>query len=173
MPFGADIIYLAMQNDPAMQNPVWAPYSYEKTRGAKNKAYIINVDTQEKMEVQYNPSSFAYERGATYQTITSPGISYPSTSFSSGTIRTFPIDLFMYNKPCTKLILDYINFLGAFLPPEVMHVGFKRPPQMIFCFGYFIRKCVLNSLNIDIQETDENGDPTIAILSMSLTQVGV
>ena len=44
---------------------------------------------------------------------------------------------------------------------------------MTFCFGYFIRKCVLENLDVNIELFDENGEPTQATLTLQLRQVEV
>ncbi len=44
---------------------------------------------------------------------------------------------------------------------------------MTFCLGYFIRKCVLEDLEVSVEMMDENGEPTQATLNLSLRQVGM
>lgn len=141
--------------------------------GAKTKGYIKNVSTGKTMKFQFNPEDFEYSRGVTYSDIVAPGMSYPDTQFVHGNTRTFPVELFFYDKPYTGLILNYMNFIGAFLTPETNPSNYQKPPEMIFCYGYFIRRCVLEDLNIKIEEYNSSGNPTIARFTLSLRQVGV
>ena len=61
----------------------------------------------------------------------------------------------------------------AFLTPEENVSDWKRPPEMIFFYGYFVRKCVLTNFNIKIDSMDESGTPTVAHFKLTLRQVGV
>lgn len=142
---------------------------------AKNHGYMKNLDTGEIKKFQFNPEKLEYSRGVNYVDNSSPGMGYPRQQFVRGNSREFDVELFMYDRqlePC-GIIKDYINFIGAFLPPEENTEGWQRPPQMLFFYGYFVRKCVLTNFNILIDTMDENGTPTQAHLTMTLRQVGV
>lgn len=141
--------------------------------GAKNKGYIKNLNTGKVMKFQYNPENFEYSRGATYVEIVSPGMSYPDTQYVHGNARSFPIELFFYDKPYSGVIRDAMNFLGGLLPPEKNNKNYKKPPVFIFCYGYFIRKCVLEDLSIKIEEFNTNGKATIARFTLTIRQVGI
>lgn len=140
---------------------------------AKTKGWIKNNDTSEKMSFQFNPTGLSYSRGVSYADISAPGIAYPDTQFVSGNIRSFPVTLFFYDNPHTGVIKKYINFFDSFLTPETNKSGYTKPPTMTFCFGYFIRKCVLEDLSVNIELFDEQGEPTQATITLQLRQVGV
>lgn len=137
------------------------------------KGWIKNNVSGEKMSFQYNPPDFSYSRGASYAEISAPGMPYPSTQFVRGNSRAFPITLFFYDNPNTGVIEKYINFFGGFLPPETNSADYTRPPDMTFCYGTFIRKCVLEDLSIVIESTDSELKPTQASMTLQLRQVGV
>lgn len=137
------------------------------------KGWIKNNVTGSKMSFQYNPSNFVYSRGVTYTDISAPGMQYPNTQFVKGNARSFPITLFFYDNPNTGVIRKYMNFLGGFLTPETNSSGYTKPPDMTFCYGYFIRKCVLEDLAINIERVDSNGEPIQASFTLQLRQVGV
>ena len=137
------------------------------------KGWMLNNVTGKKMPFQYNPTNFEYSRGVTYVDISAPGMAYPNTQFVRGNARSFSVPLFFYDNPCTGLINDYMLFIGAFLTPETNVKGYTRPPDMTFCYGYFIRKCVLEDLNINIEQFDENGNAIQAVFTLQLRQVGV
>ena len=140
--------------------------------GAKTKGWIKNNITGEKKSFQFNPQSLKYSRGVTYVDISSPGSQYPGTAFVKGNARSFPIELFLYDKPYTGVINSYMSFMGAFLTPENNVKGYSKPPDMTFCFGYFIRKCVLEDLDIVIEDWNENLQPVQAKFTLQLRQVG-
>lgn len=141
--------------------------------GAKTKGWIKNNDSGEKMSFQFNPTDLAYSRGASYVDISAPGMAYPDTQFVKGNVRNFAVPLFFYDNPNTGVIKKYIEFFEGFLTPESNTEGFTVPPTMTFCFGYFIRKCVLEDLSILIELMDDEGEPIQATMTLQLRQVGI
>lgn len=140
---------------------------------AKYHGYIKNLDTQEIRKFQFNPDNFEYTRSVTYSDSISPGMAYPETQFAHGNIREFDIELFMYDPFCTGIIKEYMCFLGAFLTPETNEPNYSRPPEMLFYYGYFIRRCVLTNLGIKHEWLDEQGSPLMTRYTLTLRQVGV
>ena len=140
---------------------------------AKTKGWIKNNETGELKKFQFNPTTFEYSRGATYADISAPGMPYPDTQFIKGNARSFPVTLFFFDNPSTGVIEEYITFFDSFLTPEVYNKAYTRPPEMTFCHGYFIRKCVLEDLSISIEQMDSTGTPTQAVITLQLRQVGV
>lgn len=141
--------------------------------GAKTKGWIRNNETGEKKSFQFNPTYLSYSRDASYSEISAPGMSYPDVQFVKGNSRSFPVTLFFYDNPNTGVIKNYIKFLEGFLTPEYNEVGYTKPPEMTFCFGYFIRKCVLESLDVSIELLNDEGEPVQATITISLRQVEV
>jgi len=141
--------------------------------GAKTKGWIKNNDSGEKMSFQFNPTNLSYSRGASYVDISAPGMAYPDTQFVKGNVRSFPVPLFFYDNPNTGVIKKYLEFFEGFLTPETNTSDYTQPPTMTFCFGYFIRKCVLEDLNVLIELMDEDGEPIQATVTLQLRQVGV
>lgn len=143
-----------------------------KGKGAKTKGWLQNVKTKSKLSFQYNPETLTYGRSATYSEIVSPGMSYPITAYSHGNAREFPSELFLYDKPYSGLIdKTVVSFLDACLPPEDNTSGFTSPPQVLFCYGTFIKKCVLLSYECSVTESDSKGNPVVATISLSFRQV--
>ena len=140
--------------------------------GARTKGYMKNLTTGKVMKFQYNPESFEYSRGATYSEIIAPGMSYPDTQYVHGNSRTFPIELFVFDKPHSGVVNSFKKFLEEFLPPET-NVDYTKPPTMLFTYGDFIKKCVVEELTVKIEEYDTEGRPVITRFSLSLRQVGL
>lgn len=141
--------------------------------GAKTKGWIKNNDSGKKMSFQFNPTTFAYSRGASYADISAPGMSYPDTQFIKGNVSSFPVNLFFYDNPSNGVIKKYLDFFNEFLTPETNKSGYTKPPVMTFCYGYFIRKCVLEDLSVSIELIDDKGEPIQATVTLQLRQVGV
>lgn len=142
---------------------------------ASVKGWVKNCDTNEYKAFQFNPSPpFQYSRGVTYATIESLGGQYPLTSFVKGNLRTFNMDLFLFDKPYTgKIDKDYMLFFGKLLTPETNSPTYTRPPKFILSYGYFTRTCVLEDLTISIEEYDRFLRPVKAVLSLAIRQEGV
>lgn len=141
--------------------------------GAKTKGWIKNNTTGVLKSFQFNPSGLQYSRSASYVEVSAPGMSYPNTQYVKGDLREFSVELFMYDVPSTGLISDYEEFLNSFLPPETNTKGYSKPPEMTFCFGYFIRKCVLSSLDTSVERFDSEGKAVQARFTLNLRQVSV
>lgn len=141
--------------------------------GAKLKGWIKNNDNGKIMPFQFNPTTLDYSRGASYSESSAPGMPYPITQFIKGESRSFTIPLFLYDDPYKGVIDEYIKFFEEALPPEVNSVSYTRPPELTICYGYFIKKCVLENLSISILTFDSNQKPVMADISLQLKQVGV
>lgn len=59
------------------------------------KAYIIDYETQEKIELQFNPKEWYDERSVNYAEHNIPGISHPVLQFTNGGDRIFKADIHM------------------------------------------------------------------------------
>ena len=110
--------------------------------GAMIKGIIMNMSTGSLRTFQFNPNNISYGREAVYAEIGSPGMSYPRHQYVSGRAREFSVTLFMYDHPYTGKIDSFRAFLEDFLPPEYNTRTFIKPPQMLFFYGTFLKKCV-------------------------------
>lgn len=140
---------------------------------AKTKGYIKRLDNGEILKFQFNPTELDYSRSVSYTDITAPGMHYPGTQFVRGNIRTFTTELFLYERPAKGTIKKSIGWIGNLLTQESNNWGSSiyKPPDFLFCQGYFIRRCVLESLDIKIELFDEDGEPVQARLTLGLRQV--
>jgi hypothetical protein len=140
---------------------------------APNKGLIKNNVTGEIMKFQFNPTTLDYSRGVTYSEIIAPGQQYPITQFVAGKGRVFPVKLYLYDRlpHNSGYIVDFMKFIGQFLTPETNTIDYVKPPDMTFIYGYFIRKCVLDSFDIKILDMDTDGQPLEAEFTLNLRQV--
>lgn len=166
---------------------------------AKTRCYIVNNSSDEKMEFQFNPTSIPYSRGAKYNSIESPGMSYPITQYVGGEVREFTIKLFYYDVSENGLSSDRkepyeivyggdktvianhaiagkINkarkFLEDLLPPEYNGSDFIRPPTFTLAYGYFVKTLVLVKLDVNDIRLDELGNPIQTEFTLTVRQVG-
>lgn len=139
---------------------------------AKTRCYVINNKTNKKLKFQFNPTSVPYTRGANFNTIESPGMSYPLTQYTGGKVRQFDIELFYYDKPYSGKITTARKFLEKLLPPEYNKSTFT-PPTFTFAYGYFVRTLVLEELEVNDEWLDSKGRPIMTKFKLSVRQVGV
>lgn len=141
--------------------------------GAMIKGIIMNMSTGSFKTFQFNPNNISYGREAVYAEIGSPGMSYPRHQYVSGRAREFSVTLFMYDHPYSGKIDSFRAFLEDFLPPEYNTRTFIKPPQMLFFYGTFLKKCVLVSLNSHMDRHNKYGLPIQARFDLTLRQVSV
>lgn len=138
---------------------------------SKTKCHLIRDDTKERLTAQFNPTSIPYSRSVNFTEIKSPGMNYPLTQYSGGNAREFDIELFFYDRPYSGKIDRARKYLLGLLPPENNKSGFKKPPTFTFAYGYFVKKLVVTSLDIDDQWLDEDGHPIMTTFKLSVRQV--
>lgn len=154
--------------------PVQIPMSMGLSNNRVSQlAYIINNKTNKKMNFQFAPTEVPYGRQAKYVGIESPGQNYPLTQYVNGQAREFSVELFYCDKPFTGKIPTARNFLMEFLPAEsnVRVLEAIKPPTMTFSYGYFTKKCVMTSLNVEDIEMNESGLPVMTKFTLQLRQI--
>ena len=147
--------------------------SFNADSPAKTKCYLINLDTGKRLTAQFNPTTVPYGRSASYSEISSPGMSYPLTQYAGGNAREFTIELFFYDNPFSGKINNARNFLEELMPPEKNLASYTRPPAFTFAYGYFVRKLVLQDLQVKDDWLDSSGRPIMTTFTLSVRQVGV
>ena len=147
--------------------------SFNADSPAKTKCYLINLDNNKRLTAQFNPTTVPYGRSASYSEISSPGMSYPLTQYAGGNAREFNIELFFYDKPYSGKINNARKFLEDLMPPEQNSASYTRPPAFTFAYGYFVKKLVLQDLQVKDDWMDEDGRPIMTTFTLSVRQVGV
>lgn len=143
-------------------------------RSAKTKGYIKNIETGETKKFQFNPTTFSYTQGATFNQITSPLSPYPLITYAYGDSSTIPITLNMYGAESLNEIEDFIRFIESFLPQRDTSAFIERTPKpkmMLFCYGTFIKKCVLVNFTYTHIRYSEEGVPIETVLNFNILEV--
>lgn len=94
----------------------------------------------------YNPSEFTHEIGVGYSAIESPGISYPYIGYEGGRLHTISFDIYLNGRGLHKgddegaeAVMEWIRWLHSFLPPQNNGKQFRKPPDLEFAFGWFVK----------------------------------
>lgn len=144
---------------------------HKKASGAKTKGYIKNNNSGDKLFFYFNPSELEWTRSATYQEISSPGLSYPLFNYVKGESTAFNLPLKVIDNPSSGLISTWEDFLNRLLPPTTNSSTYRKPDEVTIVMGSFIRECVVESLTTKYEMWDENLIPTECTFTVSLRQV--
>lgn len=138
-------------------------------KGARTKGYIKNMKTGEIRQFMYNPTSFGTERSVEFNEMSAPGSSYPKFQYVSGQVRGIELMLFLHGEG-SKVVTN-IDFLNNLLPEENSSGRFNKPPVVLFAFGSFIKKCIVESVSVSYEEFHADLKPRIAVVGLSLKVV--
>lgn len=136
-------------------------------KGAIKKGFIKNVTTGTVKNFLFNPSSFSDDISVSFSEIGSGGGAKRKHQYIGGDNRKIDFELFLRSKDPAK-VEDFKNYLEDFLP----HKRFDSPPLMLFCFGTYIKKCMV--LNVKRKWADFNKDLRVTemVIKLSLKEVG-
>lgn len=137
------------------------------------KGYLAQYDNPSKRLVfQYNPEMFEDNIEVTYRAISSPGMSWPIYQYIGGEPRYVEFTLFLdhYNRTGENQVRKTINFLHSFLPYRKDR--FHAPPELLFSFGWFVKRCILSSLKVRYTMFDSNLQPIRAEVDIRLEILG-
>lgn len=136
---------------------------------AKTRAFIRNLETGNSYFLPFNPSGFSDNHPIIYNSRSAPGSPAPKTQFVSGASKTFDIELFLYDKKGRE-VKKVIAFLNDFIP-IVAYGFFRKPPLMLFSFGWYVKTCVMENLSVTYEQFDNNLNPTLATAKLTLKVV--
>ena len=144
---------------------------HKYSSGAKTKGYLKNNNTGERLAFFYNPSELEWNRSATYQEISSPGLSYPMFNYVRGNSTQFSVPLKVIDNPSTGLVSKWEEFLNRLLPPDTNNSTYSKPDELTIVMGNFIKECYLESLNTKYEQWDSDLIPTECTFTLTLRQV--
>ncbi len=107
--------------------------------------FLVDVETRERLEFQYNPSEISDNKSARYTDIAIPGISHPRIQYAAGGNRRITFKLFFFKEN----VKEKVTWLQSLLYPEHSGTTLKSPPhRVIFIFGelYPNLVCVIRNI---------------------------
>ena len=117
--------------------------------GAKVKGYIKNCETNELRKFMFNPTSISYDIEMAYNTMISPGLSYPKIAYGKGKEVSRPFSLYLRGNNTEK----YITFLEGLMKPKTKY---SEPPKVICVYGTLVCKGYVNTLKVNKTRFDGN-----------------
>lgn len=140
---------------------------------ASTRCHLIRDDNKAVLTAQFNPTRIPYSRSANFTDISAPGMNYPLVQYTGGNARDFDIELFFYDNPYSGKITNARNYLLGLLPPEQNDSVFTKPTTVTFAYGYFTKRVVVTSVDVDDQWLDSSGQPIMTKFKLSVRQVGI
>lgn len=118
---------------------------------------------------QFNPSGFVDNIGVNYNELTSAGISYPILTYGGGQTRTVSFTIYFNDKFGSGVTQKSIAILNNYLPPA-RKTGFQfvSPKSIIFAFGWFVKDCLLQSMQVEYLAFSPDLRPIEANVSVTL-----
>jgi len=97
------------------------------------KAYLIDFETGEKLEFQYNPAEWDDNREVVYESITIPGISHPVYQFTAGGERAVNFTLSLNSMYQRNAPFEISHWIRARTYPEYsLNMISNAPHKVIF-----------------------------------------
>ena len=95
-------------------------------------AFLVDIETGETLDFQYNPSEITDEKSTTYASIKIPGMSHPRYQYISGEPRRISFKIQLFKGP----VRENVAWLRSLLYPEHSGAMLKNAPhQVLLVFG--------------------------------------
>ena len=95
-------------------------------------AYLVDVDTGDYLDFQYNPNDIVDDKSTAYAAIKIPGMSHPRYQYVAGEPRKISFKLLFFKGP----VKESVDWLRSLLYPEHAGTMLKNAPhRVLFMFG--------------------------------------
>ena len=138
---------------------------------ALEKAMLQNVDTGKDYKVLFNPKEYTVSKTVQWEPHKVPGLDTPEQEFTSGNPAVLSVELFFDSYEEKK----DINKVDGANPEAIMNLALRdpdkhRPPLVIFQWGTFKFKGVVESLTLRYTMFLPDGKPCRATANLSIKQ---
>ena len=117
----------------------------------------------------YNPTSFTDTTAITYNEVKTCGMSYPAFVYGGGTARTITFDIYLTDQVEKGITRSFISHMRTFLPPEKKKgYQFKAPKTVVFSFGWFVKECHLQNMDVNYTAFSPELQPIEATVTVTL-----
>ena len=131
------------------------------------KAKLVNLDTNDTMDVLFNPKEYSIQKSVQWEPHKSPGLDTPEQEFTSGNPSVLSVELFFdtYEDKAdvTKVTTKVYNL--ALVDPNK-----HRPPLVRFDWGPTMFKGVVESLTLRYTMFLPDGTPCRATANLSIKE---
>jgi hypothetical protein len=132
------------------------------------KAKLMNVDKGTSQDVLFNPKEYSVQKSVQWEPHKAPGLDTPEQEFTSGNPAVLSVELFFdtyeEKKDVRKAHTDPIMALALVDPDK------HRPPLVMFSWGGFQFKGVVESLTLRYTMFLPDGKPCRATANLSVKE---
>lgn len=131
------------------------------------KATITNLQTNDRVSVMFNPEEYSLDLGNAFAEIAIPGLRTPPIQYVRGNIRNLKMELFFDTFEKKSDVRNEIRKISSLLEKDKKT---QAPPILLFSWGHFNFKCVLESAGQRFIMFLQDGTPVRAKLSVSFKE---
>src|SRR3954469_16737642 len=135
---------------------------------ALEKAKLMNVDKGTSQDVLFNPKEYSVQKSVQWEPHKAPGLDTPEQEFTSGNPAVLNVELFFdtYEDKKDVRTLHTEKVMALALVDADKH----RPPLVMFSWGGFQFKGVVESLNLRYTMFLPDGKPCRATANLSIKE---
>lgn len=130
---------------------------------ALEKAVITNLDTNEDVEVLFNPKEYIVEKRTPWKEQEIFGLDSPAVEFTLGERKRLSMELFFDTSDDKSDVREYTDKIEDLM---MVNSDQHRPPLLMFTWGNLKFKCVLEDLVQRFTMFMNDGTPIRAILKV-------
>jgi hypothetical protein len=127
------------------------------------KAVIKNLDTDEDIEVLFNPKEYIIEKKTPWREQDIQGLDSPAVEFTMGERKRLSMELFFDTSEEKTDVRQYTDKIDELM---LVNADEHRPPLLLFSWGKLKFKCVLEDLVQRFTMFMNDGTPIRAILKV-------
>jgi hypothetical protein len=131
------------------------------------KATIINLETQERFAVMFNPEEYTLDMGNTIAEIGIPGLEKSPIQYVRGNLRSLQMELFFDTYEQQRDVRGETHRITALLEK---HPTTQAPPLLLFSWGSLQFKCVLETAGQRFIMFLADGTPVRARLNVTFKE---
>src|SRR5256885_8317197 len=110
------------------------------------KAKLQNFDTNDSFDVLFNPKEYSIEKSVQWEPHKAPGLDTPEQEFTSGNPAVLSVELFFDTYEDNKDVRT--EHTEKIMTLALVDADKHRPPLVMFSWGGFTFKGVIESLNL-------------------------
>jgi Contractile injection system tube protein/LysM domain len=136
--------------------------------GGLEKAKIINVDKNEDYTVLFNPKEYSVSKSVQWEPHKAPGLDTPEQEFTSGNPAVLSVELFFDTYEQKKDVRK--EHTEKILQLALVDADKHRPPLVMFSWGGFTFKGVVETLNLRYTMFLQDGKPCRATAALTIKE---
>jgi hypothetical protein len=131
------------------------------------KAKLINVDTNDSMDVLFNPKEYSIQKSVQWEPHKAPGLDTPEQEFTSGNPAVLSVELFFDTYEAKTDVHDHTDKVMAL---ALVNADKHRPPLVMFQWGTTKFEGVMESLTLRYTMFHSDGKPCRATANLSIKE---